>query len=207
MYVQITSRCNMSCAHCGMNANMHGMDMTRKVWKASIKLALAHTGMITLGGGEPTLHKNFWEMLGIALGSGFESIWLATNGSKTETALALANLAQKGVIGCALSQDSYHDPIDERVIEAFTREQKSKWDGNDYREIRNVDGKEIKAGRCNFGEEECICEDVFIQPDGTIKGCGCADAITLGTVFNPEIPQEWEHGVCTKKQGLDLEVC
>jgi molybdenum cofactor biosynthesis enzyme MoaA len=74
---------------------------------------------IVLGGGEPTLHLRFWEFLGLGLSIGH--IWLATNGSITDTAIRLADMAKRGVIGCALSRDIYHDSIDDRVVEAFTK--------------------------------------------------------------------------------------
>lgn len=204
MYLKITSRCNMSCPHCGMNCTAKGEDMTPRVYKKAIEFA-TDTESITLGGGEPTLHKDFWGILGLSIGS-VENVWLATNGSQTETSLKLANMARRGVIGCALSLDCYHDPIDPRVIQAFTRNKSNygfNYGGgseNDYREIRDVTGREIIAGRCEEGEEGCVCEGLMIEPNGDIKACGCDDAPTLGTIFKPCIPEDWETYTCHKKQ-------
>lgn len=202
MYIQLTTKCNMTCAHCGMSATNKGKHMSRKIWKQAIKIARENCGQISIGGGEPTLHPDFWEIMGSLMGIGEDvSIWLATNGSQTDTSLALAALAKKGVIGCALSQDSYHDKIDPRVIKAFTREDVAyNRNMDDAREIRNVDNKLIKAGRCEDGEEGCICPDVFITPDGQVKGCGCADAPTFGNVFKYTLPEDWDDGECSKNQ-------
>jgi len=212
MYLKITSRCNMSCAHCGMNCTSIGKDMTPRVYKKAIQFASNFTDSITLGGGEPTLHKNFWEILGLSIGSA-ENVWLATNGSITEIALKLANMARKGIISCALSQDDYHDPIDPRVIQAFTKSknQSSYYENNTYcsndcREIRNVTGNEIKAGRCEDGEEGCVCESLTIEPDGRIRACGCPDAPYFGDIFHSTIPEDWDSYTCHKKQKIYGEI-
>ena len=199
MYLQITNRCNMSCAHCGMNCTAKGEDMTPRMYKKAIEYIASISESITIGGGEPTLHKHFWEIMGLSLGS-VENVWLATNGSITDTALKLANMARRGVIGCALSQDYYHDPIDERVVQAFQKDRKSLGNGisvyanndRDLREIRDVSDNIVNAGRCNFGEDGCVCSEIIITPDGTIMGCGCDDAPSFGNVFKPAIPDDWE---------------
>jgi len=176
--------------------------MTRKVWKAAIELAKNYDSeSITIGGGEPTLHPYFKEMLFDAIAN-FEYVWMATNGSQTEISITLSRLAKKGVLGVALSQDEYHDRIDPEVIQAFTKDKMNSGYGmkdNDLREIRNVTGNEIKAGRCKEGTEGCICSDIFIQPDGKIRGCGCHNAPTFGTVFSPKIPDYWQNGECSLK--------
>jgi len=200
MYLKLTNRCNMSCEHCGMNCTSIGKDMTPRVYKKAIEFASDFADSITLGGGEPTLHKNFWEILGLSIGSA-ENVWLATNGSITNTALKLANMAMKGVIGCALSQDIYHDPIDPRVVQAFTK-YKNQYE-NDCRDIRNVTGKEIKAGRCEEGEDGCICESLTIEPDGKIRACGCPDAPYFGDIFHSTIPENWDMYACHKKQEIE----
>ena len=184
-----------------MNASHDGEDMSLETFRN----ALDYDEYVTLGGGEPTLHPLFWQFFGEALAVSSEYLWLATNGSIKNTALALAKLAKKGVIGCALSQDNYHDPIDPEVIEAFTKDkrQSSAYSDRtpDSREIRNVTGNEINAGRCDFGKNGCACEDIIIEPDGTVRACGCEDAPTFGNI-NTEvnIPDDWEQGTCHKEQ-------
>ena len=202
-YVQISTKCNFHCSHCGMNSTHKGQDMSLKTFRNAIQL---DNDNITLGGGEPTLHKLFWTFLGESLATGCESVWLATNGSQTNISLALAKMAQKGVIGCALSQDPFHPPIDKRVVEAFKREPINRGIGypadNDFREIRNTSNNLIKAGRCKTGKIGCICEELFIKPDGTVKACGCVKSPSFGNVnTHVEIPKDWECGLCYKKQG------
>jgi len=166
MYIQITNRCNMSCEHCGMNCTAQGEDMTPKTFKNALSYC---DEVVSIGGGEPTIHPKFKQFLFDAIGH-CEYVWMATNGSMTEIALTLSKMAKKGIISCALSQDPYHDPIDEKVVEAFTQGQKNALAGeHDCREIRNVYGNEINGGRCDFGKEDgCICSGLIVRPNG---GC------------------------------------
>jgi len=183
--------------------------MSRKVWKAAIQLASDHGSYLCIGGGEPTLHKDFWEILGYSIGKIEENVWLATNGSQTETAIALANLAKKGAISCALSQDEWHDPISSQVVRAF-RDRGFERNDNDAREIRDVSNHLIKSGRCKDGEDGCVCEDIFVDPYGDIKGCGCKNSPIFGNVLRAvNIPDDWEYGTCSNKQTIQnlAKVC
>jgi MoaA/NifB/PqqE/SkfB family radical SAM enzyme len=196
MYIQITSKCNMSCKHCGMNSKKKGEDMSLETFRNALK---SGDKSITLGGGEPTMHPLFWQILGESIANS-EYVWLATNGSNTEISIALAKIAQKGVIGCALSQDRFHDPIDHTVIDAFTRTDGHR-NNDDHREIRNTEKNLIKAGRCKTGKEGCICEDIFVKPNGDVMACGCSDSVKLGNVNSDyEIATDWEYGTCYKQQ-------
>jgi hypothetical protein len=104
---------------------------------------------------------------------------MATNGSQTAISIALAKLAKKGVLSVALSLDDYHDPIDQKVIDAFTRDKSRHPMGGsdeDYREVRKVDRIQ-KAGRAIttgiWTDEDCCCDDILIDPKGDIYACGC----------------------------------
>jgi len=181
--------------------------MDVRVWEAALKLNESYGDGISLGGGEPTLHPLFWQFLGESLAAA-EYVWLATNGSNTRISLALAGLAKKDVLGVALSRDSYHDNIDDEVVAAFTKKnnQYAGFDNHtpDCREIRNVDGREINGGRCDFGRDgDCVCPGLIIEPDGTIKACGCEDAPIFGTVFDPTIPEGWDINACCRRQETD----
>ena len=194
----------MHCRHCGMSATRKGQDMSIETFRNAIKY---DTESITIGGGEPTIHPLFWQFVVEAIASGCENIWLATNGSQTTTALALANMARKGVIGVALSQDPYHDPISNTVVEAFTIKNPptnsffSPNKEDDKREIRNVSNRLIRAGRCKEGKKGCICDEIVIKPDGTVKGCGCPKSPIMGNVNTSfEVPDDWEYDICYKKQ-------
>lgn len=201
MYIQVTTRCNMSCDHCCFACGANGKDMTAKTFHAALALIEEDDeASICIGGGEPTLHPCFWPFLIDAIAQS-ENVWLATNGSITKTALRLAQLAKRGVIGCALSQDCYHDSIDCSVIKAFTygMEQRRGYGGginykpcddNDKREIRDV-----TQGGTNYenlspfrdpedggNPEHCSCGGVFIAVNGNVKPCGCLTAPVIGHV-------------------------
>jgi len=91
MYLQITTRCNMSCAHCCFSCTTQGEDMSIETFKNCLEFDNEY---IILGGGEPTIHPLFWQLLGLSISSG--EVWLATNGKETSIALALAKMAKKG---------------------------------------------------------------------------------------------------------------
>jgi len=207
MYIQITTRCNMTCEHCCYACNMNGEDMSMATFKKVMELC--ECSNISLGGGEPTLHPNFWEMLGISIGV-CDGVWLATNGSTTDTALALAKMASKGVIGCALSQDPWHDEIDERVVKAFTPNHKRasyvgyNENNEDHREIRNVSNSDMAPWRDpedGGAEGNCPCDTIMTRPSGDVFACGCVDAPKIGNVNDGfELPDEWNWGMCYREQ-------
>ena len=212
MYIQLTTKCNMSCPHClySCEQGKPGEFMSKDTFNTALDLAAKMGDYATLGGGEPTLHPKFWDFMGKAIGSACEGVWLATNGSTTQTALALAKMAKSGVIGCALSQDEFHDPISPEVIKAFTRSPKGYSEttsGSDCREIRNVSGNVVDKGAAHengLGDvaNKCGCPDVHVKPDGRIFMCGCADSLYLGTIkdIDPEI-------LVRARESLDNEGC
>lgn len=175
----------MRCAHCCFACTSRGQDMSLETYKAALRIADDLDSPISIGGGEPTLHPLFWKFLALAIKRDNE-VWLATNGSQTDDAIALAGLAKKGVIGCALSLDDYHDSIDPRVVAAFKngkREQPRYHDAGrmpDLREIRDVTGREIKAGRQKTGRDTCPCDSFFVKPNGDIHICGCKRSPRMG---------------------------
>lgn len=184
-YIKITDRCNMRCAHCCMSATARGRDMSMETYRAAVGLLADYGEDLTIGGGEPTLHPRFWEMLGYALGN-FESemILVVTNGSNEDISVALANMAKKGVLSAALSRDQYHDPklVTGTTIQAFQKHRGSRGYDRDYtdlREIRNVEdygnrvvatgrGKKIEGADKN----RCACETLMVDPTGTVWLCG-----------------------------------
>lgn len=194
MYLQITTRCNMTCEHCCMNCYSDGDDMDMETVKNALDVFEGHH--TTIGGGEPTIHPRFWEIFGEVMSYEYWDIapHIVTNGSMTSIAKALANMAKSGVIGATLSQDNYHDPIDYEVVEAFQKDGGRSWshrEDNDCREIRDVTANEINAGRCDFGEEGCPCNDFIVQPDGSVKLCGCDEAPVVGNVNEGFDPSEF----------------
>ncbi len=198
MYLQITTRCNMHCAHCCMDATATGKDMPLDI----VRAALGHgEEYVTIGGGEPTLHPDFYEILCLAISSaGPQGVHVITNGKVKERALVLARLAQVGAIGAELSVDDYHEPPDPDVLHAFMK-QKNNANTNDLRGIRTVT-RILARGR---GEsipgaiDECACPDVFVAPDGNIYLCGCKTNL-IGNAFDGwTIPDGYEYGECAEE--------
>lgn len=205
MYVQITTRCNMTCSHCCFSCTAKGDDMNMRTFKAATKL-IERLGdeTLTIGGGEPTLHKDFWAYLGIGLsvvdrgGCG-----LVTNGSRTEDALRLAHLGRENIIWVRLSQDQYHDKISDKVFNAFS---KSRFESTSGVSIGTGRVDPLPYGRAlENGEykmvDACICDGLFVDPLGSLFSCGCRTE-SFGTVFKPNIPDEyWERdSQCAKRK-------
>lgn len=203
VYLQITTRCNMSCDHCMFSCTEVGEDMTIDTVRAAGHV-FEDRGLF-IGGGEPTLHPQFWEIVGVVMGINAMAdtdgppISLVTNGSVTATALRLAQLARNGMVCATLSQDRYHEPIHHDVVHAFTKPRRDRWESSaghdDYREIRTV--KRIqRLGRAAINISDCSNEiccdcDPLVAPDGTVYRCCCKQE-ALGNVNTDEIRFDWD---------------
>jgi len=185
MYIKITNKCNMHCAHCGMSSHAKGKHMPMDTFKQALKF-MEYQGeeAIAIGGGEPTTHPEFWSILGQCIGS-FEYVWMATNGKNTEIALKLANMARRGTISVDLSQDPYHEQIEQRVVKAFQRRVR---DNSDCRGVKDTSKYLVNTGRAKLndlgGYDTCLCPDNIILPSGKIKWCGCTGSPAIGDVWN-----------------------
>jgi hypothetical protein len=213
MYVHITERCNMSCAHCCVSATADGRDMDRDTFVAACRWAEEYGDEIAIGGGEPTLHPLFWDYLGIALAAtavGECGVFVATNGSRTRDSIALANLARRGVLTAALSRDRYHDEIDPAVVDAFERGRPKAGyfaeRGHDYREVRDVtnggDRKPWAFGRAlSWGEVGCVCPGFVVGVDGDVWGCEHREYHMGNVRSEVVVPDWWEHHECERDQS------
>jgi MoaA/NifB/PqqE/SkfB family radical SAM enzyme len=177
--------------------------MTMETFKASLDAAMEYGyEHITIGGGEPTLHPDFEKMLLLAIAT-VEDVFIITNGSQTDRALALAKLAKKGVIGAELSQDEWHDDIDTYVVEAFTKDPGKKFD-TDRRGIRRSTGTIARRGRAARGSfiaeyetsDHCACYgSPFVDPMGDVHQCGCPKSPIVGDVVGGFDPlDDWDDG-------------
>lgn len=190
VYIRITDRCNMSCQHCMFAATAAGQDMTLHRFKQAIGLVQQIGSPFVIGGGEPTLHPRFNAFLFYAmLNSSIYAPSVVTNGSQTDTALALAKLANDGLIHCGLSLDPWHDPIDPRVIEAFIERDDLPNPGPDQRRVLDASTAQLLPyGRALDNrrtmqlsdESSCLFPGLFIQPDGRMFVCGCPAAPQVG---------------------------
>ena len=66
MYVQITTKCNMNCAHCCFAATRKGEHMPLNIFQKALQVAVRRGDHLTIGGGEPTMHPDFFKYLELA---------------------------------------------------------------------------------------------------------------------------------------------
>lgn len=200
MYIQITTRCNMTCAHCGFSCKATGQDMSRETFVAACELAYDMGDTITIGGGEPTIHALFWDFIGISLKYADDiPPYVITNGSMTQDAIRLAKLGESNLLQTRVSFDQYHDDIDPSVLRAFGNPKYRKYtdDSRFTALIRQGRAKKLSKKITRPG---CLCESLFITPDGYIYGCAHKEK-TYGTVFNPSgIPED-----CEERETCTLE--
>ena len=94
MYLQITKKCNMTCKHCCYSCDMDGEHGDYYTIMKSIDYAnRCGVESISIGGGEPTMHPRFFDILRVCLDV-FGYVWLASNGSQTKTMLRLSNIIE-----------------------------------------------------------------------------------------------------------------
>lgn len=193
MYLEITMRCNMACKHCCLSAGDNNKDMTFDVFKTAITAFLPQlketNNWISLGGGEPTMHPEFWKYLAYAQSK--HHVWLSTNGKKTEDVLILCDLAKQKKIGMRLSLDDFHEPIDSEVVNKFRSGLKETENNAYFTEYTTpFDNRTIltvktpyKGGRCRDGADVCPCVAMMIKYNGDIYPCGCDDAPKIGDIY------------------------
>ena len=80
--LEVTNRCNMSCPVCFTDAHRKGPDLSFDEIERRLDKLLEIAGSIPLqiSGGEPTLHPQLGDIVGLAKSRGFRNIELVTNG-------------------------------------------------------------------------------------------------------------------------------
>jgi hypothetical protein len=186
----------MSCAHCchnygnGKKGKHMPLDMFRKI----MKYASDNGDMVTIGGGEICLYPDFEAMIGIIACYADKDMppFIVTNGSITDRALLLNRLAKGEIIGCELSQDEFHNPIEWEVIEAF-RARDAIRDVTRHGELMNH-GRAKSLDHYNL-RNECMCDAMQFYPTGVVKWCGCAKSptITRDVMNDFDLPSNYNH--------------
>lgn len=203
MYLQITTRCNMLCAHCGYSCTAEGEDMSLDTVRAAIEWAEQHGHAIYIGGGEPTLHPQFLDILVLLLSSDATLHGITTNGSHAKYAKMLFRL--RDVLGdVSLSWDQFHD---ESLVDAGIRE---LFD-SEYGHIKTVLPMSVApvgrgADLAGFTEESaieeritslgigCLCPDMHVKPSGDLYFCACPGAPCVGNINRQgELHSVWTH--------------
>ncbi len=111
---EITNACNLNCPICLGDPHEKGLFVSVEDFDAMAAAVVAYAGegqIGTLGGGEPTLHPQLFELVGILRDHGFGSIFLYTNGLRIARDAALARrLAEEGI--CVVLQwDAFADSV------------------------------------------------------------------------------------------------
>jgi sulfatase maturation enzyme AslB (radical SAM superfamily) len=222
IYLQLTTKCNMRCAHCCFSCNGKGDFMSREVFEKCLGLVKDYQWSVTIGGGEPTLHPNIieWAMdaalasLDASMEMDSPAVLVVTNGKKADTAIRLAKLAHLGVIAAEVSQDPWHEAIDASVISEFTRYRKPNYEllggherGKGYAGVRDVSRGVVGAGRAKknniYKRTACCCDALFITPNGDFYHCGCKKT-RLGNILTDAIPQHNLQYIGECENNIDL---
>lgn len=209
MVIRITSKCNMKCAHCCYSCRPgKGEHMSLWTFDAAIRFVSNYSEMITLSGGEPTVHPDFFNILDRCL-SCFDYVWFATNGKKTRTMWKLIEKIEDeelsvDKIGIDLSLDPWHEPIDPKIESFFRRKNKySSWPSKPtlfgIRDVSQSKQGVVSQGRAQKNRlgysssiDQCICSDLIVQPNGDVALCGCKKAPVICNVnCETDIPDHW----------------
>lgn len=193
MYFQITTRCNAKCDHCVFNCTHKGEDMSWHTFLCALRFVDEH---ILIGGGEPTVHRQFRKMLThLAECHPDIGVFTITNGYRKQDALWLFRLVhgQRALgyegWGAELSVDYFHDhsKVDPLVREAYTKAKMTRH----VREIMSA-GRAVDKmvyTKCP-SKKFCVCEETFLKPNGNVHLCGCPDSPCVGNVYmNPN--EDW----------------
>jgi len=215
----------MHCAHCCMRATKKGDTMPMTVVRKALALARENYWNITLGGGEPTLHPRFEEILCAAMVANQSDIgvYIATNGSHRERSLLLAKFsACEELITVKLSDDQFHDAtmVHPDVRRAFNNiawiSEQRRWESSHLPMPSGWQPKKfrlehiVNQGRAkdnNIGTREgCVCETLTVGPRGQMRGCACPEAPDFGNVMErPEVPEGWSDNDCSfQEENLTL---
>ena len=209
-YLQITSRCNMTCVHCCFNCTSKGRDMQWATVQRAVEFSISTLGEehVTIGGGEPTLHPQFFDIIELCL-TKFYSTMIITNGSQMEVMYRLADILDENdydkegenciiprspeSLQVELSQDPYHSTINKGVVDLWKASAKR----NKSYGVRDVSKNRkglMNRGRAKINQlgsdDSCACADILIKPSGKIKACGCDSAPIIGDVKN-DISKYW----------------
>jgi organic radical activating enzyme len=197
MYIQITDNCNMACEHCCVLSSKYlpGTNMSVGTAQTLIDVACEHDFGVTLGGGEPTIHPDFDELLDYSLERAAKygtHVWFATNGKQTKKAHKLLDKYEKiknyspELLDIELSQDYYHEAIHPSVVNRFKRLGTTIYGFNTA--IRSSANNGLaNAGFAKLNEiadednTDCCCPALQFRANGLVRFCGCDDSPVLGT--------------------------
>ena len=203
-YLQITTKCNMACEHCCFNCggDQPYEHMSMATLKKAFKFMYAFGPVcnIAIGGGEPTIHPDFWNMFGAIMEFAAKNearVFMVTNGKLQFRAMALSmlcNSASESGFAVELSADSFHEEISNSVISAFKHNDCHVRENRDY-SVYSESGRARETGAYgqtaymfdhpDSNNTSCLCDSTFIYPNGDIKQCGCEGRWNLNDDWEP----------------------
>ena len=129
---EITNACDLNCPICLGNPDERGHFVSIGEMESMIKSILAYAGpgqIVTLGGGEPTLHPEFFDFVSLLKQSGFEDIWVYTNGRHIANNPDFARRMAKENLYVVLQWDGFSDDIYSATQRksSFRREEDARW--------------------------------------------------------------------------------
>lgn len=200
----------MMCAHCCFSCSPYRKEkpMTRSTFINAIRKASEYGEYITIGGGEPTTWHELTWALELALGMReLEGITIITNGKKASAFWRLVGL--KEIYGdrldLSVSHDEYHE-LPPASVMAWAKNNNTLY-GDGFLGDRVVcQGRAKKNGIVKNRYTHCICDDIFVKPDGETFQCGCKKSIRLGNV-NYEVTIPENRGCPNNPQTEKEESC
>lgn len=120
--LDLTSACNFSCPHCVDSTIINtGGYLEMEEIKRTVEILQSHglLSIILLGGGEPTIHKDFEKIVGFIKGSGLQ-LGIVTNGSRLSQVANVVDLLEK--------EDWLRISIDAGSEETFVQSHRPKTD-------------------------------------------------------------------------------
>jgi hypothetical protein len=111
---EITNACDLNCPICLGNPDERGHFVSMGEMESMVKTILAYAGpgqIVTLGGGEPTVHPEFFDFVSLLKESGFEDIWVYTNGRRIANYPDFARRMAKENLYVVLQWDGFSDDI------------------------------------------------------------------------------------------------
>lgn len=185
--------------------------MSPEVFTASLALIKGWNTYLTLGGGEPTVHPAFmafaWQairtMLEVTAEMGTPVVGVVTNGKKTDLALELARMAECGLVSARLSQDVWHEPIEDKVYRAFRRSTaRSSVDARAIggTTLTNLVPVGRARGWATESRERCFCPSLLIKPTGDLYHCSCCKRY-YGNVLDKSLTFPWWFSDVLQEEG------
>lgn len=197
MYIQVTTKCQMTCLHCLYSCTMRGSYMDMETFRAAVDIAGEYDSWIAIGGGEPTLHPDIEAFLGIASFLQEEPVFMVTNGTcERDVWRRLMRAYGVGSLSLHVSRDIWHDM---GLVQPWVWQDADRhrlWWGNDLcstiersgRAARNWERivKECEMSGVELREDKQGCGSPRISPDGRVWADIPARRRSFGHVLDGE---------------------